>query len=165
MFQQNSRGENFILDITEKEMPELRDLANQLLGKEVFVSWPHLQEAKVRRGLGEVGGGLEELIRLLPYLSFGGYQDLYQVLCPLESSYTFAFFCCWVSRTLPLEHSSCNLLFLLCFIFLRFSRAFQCMMSPCKLLLILCLLFYRFSRTLPHTLSSSEHITPLLFLE
>lgn len=48
VFQQNSRGENFILDVTEKDTPDLRDLANQLLGKEVFVSWPHLQEAKVR---------------------------------------------------------------------------------------------------------------------
>ncbi|XP_050708654.1 5'-3' exoribonuclease 1-like isoform X2 [Eriocheir sinensis] len=47
VFQQNSRGENFILDVTEKDRPDLRDLANQLLGKEVFVSWPHLQEAKV----------------------------------------------------------------------------------------------------------------------
>ncbi|XP_063888211.1 5'-3' exoribonuclease 1-like [Scylla paramamosain] len=47
VFQQNSRGENFILDITEKDTPDLRDVANQLLGKEVFVSWPHLVEAKV----------------------------------------------------------------------------------------------------------------------
>ncbi|MPC31401.1 5'-3' exoribonuclease 1 [Portunus trituberculatus] len=47
VFQQNSRGENFILDITEKDTPDLRDVANQLLGKEVFVSWPHLIEAKV----------------------------------------------------------------------------------------------------------------------
>lgn len=47
VFQQNSRGENFILDITEKDTPDLKDVANQLLGKEVFVSWPHLIEAKV----------------------------------------------------------------------------------------------------------------------
>ncbi|KAG7166243.1 5'-3' exoribonuclease 1-like [Homarus americanus] len=48
VFQQNSRGENFILDVTEsKHVPDLKDLANQLLGKVVFVSWPHLMEAKV----------------------------------------------------------------------------------------------------------------------
>ncbi|XP_068209934.1 5'-3' exoribonuclease 1-like isoform X1 [Palaemon carinicauda] len=48
VFQQNSRGENFILDITELEIkPNLKDLANQLVGKTVFVSWPHLVEAKV----------------------------------------------------------------------------------------------------------------------
>ncbi|KAG0722266.1 5'-3' exoribonuclease 1 [Chionoecetes opilio] len=47
VFQQNSRGENYILDITEKDTPDLQDVANQLLGREVFVSWPHLQEAKV----------------------------------------------------------------------------------------------------------------------
>lgn len=49
VFQHNSRGENFILDITElEEEPDLKDVANQLLGKVVFVSWPHLIEAKVR---------------------------------------------------------------------------------------------------------------------
>ncbi|XP_053648678.1 5'-3' exoribonuclease 1 isoform X1 [Cherax quadricarinatus] len=48
VFQQNSRGENFILDITEtKDKPDLKDLAHLLLGKAVFVSWPHLLEAKV----------------------------------------------------------------------------------------------------------------------
>lgn len=48
VFQQNSRGENFILDITEQDTkPDLKDLANQLLGKTLFVSWPHLVEAKV----------------------------------------------------------------------------------------------------------------------
>nr|XP_045617221.1 5'-3' exoribonuclease 1-like isoform X2 [Procambarus clarkii] len=48
VFQQNSRGDNFMLDVIEpKDIPHLRDLANQLLGKVVFVSWPHLIEAKV----------------------------------------------------------------------------------------------------------------------
>lgn len=59
VFQQNSRGENFILDIMEEETPDLRHVANHLLGKEVFVSWPHLQEAKVR-GIG-AGGSEGEL--------------------------------------------------------------------------------------------------------
>ncbi|KAK3858374.1 hypothetical protein Pcinc_035435 [Petrolisthes cinctipes] len=48
VFQQNSRGDNFILDIIEKqEIPDMYDLANQMLRKEIFVSWPHLVEAKV----------------------------------------------------------------------------------------------------------------------
>ena len=48
VFQQNSRGDNFILDITPLESkPDLKDLANQLLGKTIFVAWPHLVEAKV----------------------------------------------------------------------------------------------------------------------
>ncbi|XP_071541169.1 5'-3' exoribonuclease 1 [Panulirus ornatus] len=48
VFQHNSRGENLILDVTElEEDPDLKDVANKLLGKVVFVSWPHLLEAKV----------------------------------------------------------------------------------------------------------------------
>ena len=29
------------------QVPQLSDVANQVLGKTIFVSWPHLYEAKV----------------------------------------------------------------------------------------------------------------------
>lgn len=48
MFQQNSRGDNYILDIVNsKKNLNVKELASELLGKVVFVSWPHLVEAKV----------------------------------------------------------------------------------------------------------------------
>lgn len=48
VFQQNSRGDNFMLDVTEgAKLSDLKEVANKLLGKIVFVAWPHLQEAKV----------------------------------------------------------------------------------------------------------------------
>ncbi|XP_072220368.1 5'-3' exoribonuclease 1 [Leuresthes tenuis] len=49
VFQQSSRGENVILDI----LPSLDgeticdDVASQVLGKSVFVHWPHLEEARI----------------------------------------------------------------------------------------------------------------------
>lgn len=49
VFQQNSRGENFILIVDTSSDPpsQIRDAARQLLGKVIFASWPHLVEAKV----------------------------------------------------------------------------------------------------------------------
>ncbi|XP_076050626.1 5'-3' exoribonuclease 1-like isoform X2 [Oratosquilla oratoria] len=47
VFQQNSRGENFILQITESPTPPARQAAAQFLDKIVYVAWPHLIEAKV----------------------------------------------------------------------------------------------------------------------
>ncbi|CAL4126734.1 unnamed protein product, partial [Meganyctiphanes norvegica] len=47
VFQQPSRGENFILMVdNSSDAPHIRDAARQLLGKIIFVSWPHLVEAK-----------------------------------------------------------------------------------------------------------------------
>lgn len=40
-------GENMILSITPKETPNLMTLASELLGKSVYVGWPHLKEAFV----------------------------------------------------------------------------------------------------------------------
>uniref|UniRef100_A0A8C1Q3F3 5'-3' exoribonuclease 1 n=1 Tax=Cyprinus carpio TaxID=7962 RepID=A0A8C1Q3F3_CYPCA len=46
VFQQSSRGENMILEIlASQEMVE--DVAALVLGKSLFVSWPHLMEARV----------------------------------------------------------------------------------------------------------------------
>uniref|UniRef100_A0A6Q2ZQ13 5'-3' exoribonuclease 1 n=1 Tax=Esox lucius TaxID=8010 RepID=A0A6Q2ZQ13_ESOLU len=48
VFQQSSRGENMILEILlEKEEPVCGDVASQVLGRSVFVNWPHLEEARV----------------------------------------------------------------------------------------------------------------------
>lgn len=48
VFMQASREESYILDVkSPTETPDLKDIADQLLGKVVFVSWPHLNEALV----------------------------------------------------------------------------------------------------------------------
>ncbi|TST47708.1 5'-3' exoribonuclease 1 [Bagarius yarrelli] len=49
VFQQSSRGENMILEIlySQQGEPVLEDVAALLLGKCVFVNWPHLEEARV----------------------------------------------------------------------------------------------------------------------
>lgn len=50
MFQQESRGMNFILEVCPQDVV-LQDLLKNVLGKVVFVSWPHLVEAKVRKSV------------------------------------------------------------------------------------------------------------------
>lgn len=40
-------GENMILSIKPKETSDLTTLASKLLGKSVYVEWPHLKEALV----------------------------------------------------------------------------------------------------------------------
>ncbi|XP_044075764.1 5'-3' exoribonuclease 1 isoform X2 [Siniperca chuatsi] len=49
VFQQSSRGENMILDILPGQGGEAvcDDVAAQVLGKSVFVNWPHLEEARI----------------------------------------------------------------------------------------------------------------------
>ncbi|CAL1537410.1 unnamed protein product [Lymnaea stagnalis] len=47
VFQHNSRGENMLLRIQSKEGLKLEEIADELLGKETYVGWPHLHEAKV----------------------------------------------------------------------------------------------------------------------
>ncbi|XP_060722980.1 5'-3' exoribonuclease 1 isoform X2 [Tachysurus vachellii] len=49
VFQQSSRGENMILEILSSQQgePVLEDVADLVLGKSVFVNWPHLEEARV----------------------------------------------------------------------------------------------------------------------
>lgn len=47
VFEQPSRGENMILTIGPKKSPSIDKLAAELLGKIVFVKWPHLLEAQV----------------------------------------------------------------------------------------------------------------------
>ncbi|XP_071639281.1 5'-3' exoribonuclease 1 [Temnothorax longispinosus] len=47
VFQQPSVGENMILSIISKPTPSLTTLASELLGKSVYVEWPHLKEALV----------------------------------------------------------------------------------------------------------------------
>ncbi|RXN27877.1 5 -3 exoribonuclease 1 [Labeo rohita] len=48
VFQQSSRGENMILEILAiQEMEEVEDVAALVLGKSLFVNWPHLMEARV----------------------------------------------------------------------------------------------------------------------
>uniref|UniRef100_A0A3P8X5A2 5'-3' exoribonuclease 1 n=1 Tax=Cynoglossus semilaevis TaxID=244447 RepID=A0A3P8X5A2_CYNSE len=50
VFQQSSRGENMMLDILPREEEELvtcEDAAAKVLGKSLFVNWPHLEEARI----------------------------------------------------------------------------------------------------------------------
>ncbi|XP_059358130.1 5'-3' exoribonuclease 1 isoform X1 [Carassius carassius] len=48
VFQQSSRGENMILEIlASQEMGQVEDVAALVLGKSLFVNWPHLMEARV----------------------------------------------------------------------------------------------------------------------
>ncbi|XP_041125946.1 5'-3' exoribonuclease 1-like isoform X1 [Polyodon spathula] len=49
VFQQSSRGESMVLEILpgDEEMPTCEDVASLVLGKSVFVNWPHLEEARV----------------------------------------------------------------------------------------------------------------------
>uniref|UniRef100_H3AKR8 5'-3' exoribonuclease 1 n=1 Tax=Latimeria chalumnae TaxID=7897 RepID=H3AKR8_LATCH len=50
VFQQSSRGENLMIEIIpddSEEEPEIENVANLVLGKSVFVNWPHLEEARV----------------------------------------------------------------------------------------------------------------------
>ncbi|XP_042521640.1 5'-3' exoribonuclease 1 isoform X2 [Dipodomys spectabilis] len=50
VFQQSSRGENMMLEIlvnAESDEPSIENVASSVLGKSVFVNWPHLEEARV----------------------------------------------------------------------------------------------------------------------
>ncbi|XP_043113971.1 5'-3' exoribonuclease 1 [Puntigrus tetrazona] len=48
VFQQSSRGENMILEIlANHEMEQVEDVSALVLGKSLFVNWPHLMEARV----------------------------------------------------------------------------------------------------------------------
>ncbi|XP_030607543.1 5'-3' exoribonuclease 1 isoform X2 [Archocentrus centrarchus] len=49
VFQQSSRGENMLLDILPSQEVDTTcdDVAAQILGKSVFVNWPHLEEARI----------------------------------------------------------------------------------------------------------------------
>ncbi|XP_066513701.1 5'-3' exoribonuclease 1-like isoform X3 [Hoplias malabaricus] len=49
VFQQSSRGENMMLEILpcQQGVPIVEDVAALVLGKSVFVNWPHLEEARV----------------------------------------------------------------------------------------------------------------------
>ncbi|XP_053315450.1 5'-3' exoribonuclease 1 isoform X2 [Spea bombifrons] len=49
VFQQSSRGENMILEIIYDEdmQQDVESVATAVLGKSVFVNWPHLEEARV----------------------------------------------------------------------------------------------------------------------
>nr|XP_044992212.1 5'-3' exoribonuclease 1 isoform X2 [Jaculus jaculus] len=50
VFQQSSRGENMMLEIlvkAESDELDIENVASSVLGKSVFVNWPHLEEARV----------------------------------------------------------------------------------------------------------------------
>ncbi|XP_054983109.1 5'-3' exoribonuclease 1 [Sorex araneus] len=50
VFQQSSRGENMMLEILvdpDSEDVSVENVASSILGKSVFVNWPHLEEARV----------------------------------------------------------------------------------------------------------------------
>nr|XP_023476815.1 5'-3' exoribonuclease 1 isoform X1 [Equus caballus] len=50
VFQQSSRGENMMLEIlvnAESDDLSIENVASSVLGKSVFVNWPHLEEARV----------------------------------------------------------------------------------------------------------------------
>ncbi|XP_051556406.1 5'-3' exoribonuclease 1-like isoform X2 [Myxocyprinus asiaticus] len=62
VFQQSSRGESMILEILDsQEMEQVDNVAALVLGKPVFVNWPHLMEARVVAvSDGEIKYSLEE---------------------------------------------------------------------------------------------------------
>ena len=47
VFEQASRGFNMLLVLEDQGNPDIHEVANQLLGQEIWVSWPHMQEARV----------------------------------------------------------------------------------------------------------------------
>lgn len=47
VFQQSSRGENMILEIFPGQVEQVDDVSALVLGKTVFVNWPHLMEARI----------------------------------------------------------------------------------------------------------------------
>ena len=49
VFQQNSRGENTMLTLThsEDEEEDVEQVAREYLGRSIYVSWPHMIEARV----------------------------------------------------------------------------------------------------------------------
>ncbi len=62
VFEQASRGENMILRLLPQGAPDTAEVAQELLGKEIWVSWPHMVEAKVfevwdERRMFYLGGG------------------------------------------------------------------------------------------------------------
>ena len=47
VFEQASRGYNMLLVLEDQGKPDIHEVANQLLGQEIWVSWPHMMEARV----------------------------------------------------------------------------------------------------------------------
>ena len=47
VFEQTSRGVNALLVLEDQGHPPINEVADQLLGQEIWVSWPHMVEAKV----------------------------------------------------------------------------------------------------------------------
>ncbi|PNF32574.1 5'-3' exoribonuclease 1 [Cryptotermes secundus] len=47
VFEQASQGSNMILRILDQSKANIRDVATELLGRSIYVGWPHLVEAKV----------------------------------------------------------------------------------------------------------------------
>lgn len=47
VFEQTSRGESMLLTLENQGRPDIREVAQAMIGKEVWVGWPHLIEAKV----------------------------------------------------------------------------------------------------------------------
>ena len=47
VFEHASKGENMILKIIHKEeIPTAEEIADKYLGKEIYVNWPHMVEAR-----------------------------------------------------------------------------------------------------------------------
>ena len=47
VFEQASRGFNMLLILEDQGKPNIHEVANELLGQEIWVSWPHMMEARV----------------------------------------------------------------------------------------------------------------------
>uniref|UniRef100_A0A672LHX9 5'-3' exoribonuclease 1 n=1 Tax=Sinocyclocheilus grahami TaxID=75366 RepID=A0A672LHX9_SINGR len=67
VFQQSSRGENMLLEIlASQELEQVSNVAALVLGKSLFVNWPHLMEARVVAvSNGEIKFSLEEPSQVL----------------------------------------------------------------------------------------------------
>jgi 5'-3' exoribonuclease 1 len=47
VFEQASRGSNMLLVLEDQGKPDIHEVANEFLGQEIWVSWPHMMEARV----------------------------------------------------------------------------------------------------------------------
>ena len=46
VFEQPSQGYNMMLQIMDQGKPDVKEVAVELLGRTIFVAWPHLVEAR-----------------------------------------------------------------------------------------------------------------------
>lgn len=46
VFEMASKGDSMILNILNQGKPDIKEVAQELLGQSIYVAWPHMYEAK-----------------------------------------------------------------------------------------------------------------------